>query len=152
MKINFLILIFTLLISQIRSKTLDETILDQSYGYTSESTQIHLNGQDIDSISIKTFSLTSNVEVIHLENNKLTRLENGLFNGLSKLRELWLESNQIVAIDNKVFVGLNNLETVCLYGNPISSLFPSLVKTLCSTNPKCNIKISENCQRNSTSN
>ena len=41
--------------------------------------------------------------------------------------------------------GLTNLEYVNLANNPISSIQPSYVKQLCSTNPKCKIFLNVSC-------
>ena len=110
-----------------------------------------ISESSIESIDINTFNSYNKLENLYLQDNKLKQLEYGLFNHLLNLKELWLESNNIVSIDRNVFVGLNKLEKVCLSDNPISLLFPSNIKPLCDSNPNCNIKINENCIKDTTS-
>ena len=123
----------------------------QKYGFKIDSNEIDLSESSIDSMDVNTFKGYNNLEILYLEDNKLKQLEYGLFNHLLNLKELWLESNNIVSIDRNVFVGLNKLEKVCLSDNPISLLFPSNIKPLCDSNPNCNIKINENCIKDTTS-
>jgi len=52
---------------------------------------------------------------------------------------LWLDNNNLISLDRNIFIGLLNLVYVSLKSNPISLLQPSLVKQLCSTNPRCTI-------------
>jgi Leucine-rich repeat (LRR) protein len=145
----FLVACFTQLSSSVG---INQSILIETYLYEIDSIEIDLSRRSIDSIDINTFKGYSKLEKLFLEDNKLKKLEYGLFNHLSNLRELWLESNIIVSIDRNVFVGLNLLQKVCLNDNPISIMFPSNIKPLCDTNPNCNIKINENCLKDTTSN
>jgi Leucine-rich repeat (LRR) protein len=145
----FLVACFTQLSSSVG---INQSILIETYLYEIDSIEIDLSRRSIDSIDINTFKGYSKLEKLFLEDNKLKKLEYGLFNHLSNLRELWLESNIIVSIDRNVFVGLNLLQKVCLNDNPISLMFPSNIKPLCDTNPNCNIKINENCLKDTTSN
>jgi Leucine-rich repeat (LRR) protein len=131
---------------------INQSILIETYLYEIDSIEIDLSRRSIDSIDVNTFKGYNKLEKLFLEDNKLKKLEYGLFNHLSNLRELWLESNIIVSIDRNVFVGLNLLQKVCLNDNPISIMFPSNIKPLCDTNPNCNIKINENCLKDTTSN
>jgi len=126
-------------------------ILFQEYNYNNNSKIIDLSNKSLDKIDINTFKGLINLESLYLNDNKIKQLENGLFNQLYNLRELWLESNKISSIDRDIFVGLNKLQKVCLSDNPISLMFPSIIKPLCDTNPNCNIKINENCIKDTTS-
>ena len=144
----FLVACFTQLSSSVG---INQSILIETYLYEIDSIEIDLSRRSIDSIDINTFKGYSKLEKLFLEDNKLKKLEYGLFNHLSNLRELWLESNIIVSIDRNVFVGLNLLQKVCLSDNPISLMFPSNIKPLCDTNLNCNIKINENCLKDTTS-
>ncbi len=147
-----LFILFSSMFSQFSSPIgINQSILIETYLYEIDSIEIDLSRRSIDSIDINTFKGYSKLEKLFLEDNKLKKLEYGLFNHLSNLRELWLESNFIISIDRNVFVGLNLLQKVCLNGNPISLMFPSNIEPLCDTNPNCNIKINENCLKDTTS-
>jgi hypothetical protein len=146
---KILLLLFILkLTSSIR---INQSLLIEKYGYDIDSIEIDLSESSIESIDINTFKGYGKLEKLFLEDNKINRLENGLFNHLLNLNELWLESNIITSVDENLFVGLNNLEKVCFSKNPISFLFPSKVKLLCNTNPKCKILINE-CEKDSPGN
>ena len=150
---NILIINFFLvcIIKLTSSVGINQSILIETYKYEIDSIEIDLSNRSIDSIEINTFKGYNKLEKLFLEDNKLRKLEYGLFNHLSNLRELWLESNIIISIDRNVFEGLNLLQKVCLNDNPISLMFPNNIKPLCDTNPNCNIKINENCIKDTTS-
>lgn len=114
-----------------------------------ESTHIDLKGQSIDEIDLFTFDGLNRLEILNLEDNKLIKIEKNLFNGLNQLKLLSLESNKIIEIDKTVFNGLDNLELVCLNNNPVSNMFPTLLTSLCETNSKCDLKISQKCNETS---
>jgi Leucine-rich repeat (LRR) protein len=151
MNIIIITFFFVCIIKLTSSVGINQSILIETYQYEIDSIEIDLSNRGIDSIDINTFKGYNKLEKLFLENNKLRKLEYGLFNHLSNLRELWLESNFIISIDRNVFVGLNLLQKVCLNGNPISLIFPSNIEPLCDTNPNCNIKINENCLKDTTS-
>jgi len=56
----------------------------------------------------------------------------------------------LISIDKDAFLGLNNLELVCLNDNPLQELFPNQLTTLCDSNPKCTLRISDKCKRQAT--
>lgn len=93
---------------------LNQTIIFETFGYSSDSTYIDLNSLGIDSIESSTFDGLHKLEVLHLQNNKLKRINKDIFKDLIQLRELSLESNELVAIDKSSFLNLNNLQHVCL--------------------------------------
>jgi len=140
-----------LLIGNILSKTLNKSILIDEFGYATDSVLIDLSFESIDSIDLNTFNEYVKLEELYLQENKLSKLEAGLLSNLVNLRQSWLESNFLVSIDKNIFNGLNNLELVCLSNNPISTLFSSHIASLCSSsNPKCQIKPLDKCQRKET--
>ncbi len=120
-------------------------MLFQKYGYNINSVEIDLSEKSIDKIYINTFKGLNNLELLNLEENFIDRLDYGLFSDLLNLKEIWLQSNRIKSIDINIFVGLNKLEKVCLNDNPINNMFPTSIKPLCYSNPKCNININEKC-------
>ncbi len=130
---------------------LNQTVLFDLFGYSAESVYIDLERESIDIINLSTFNGLQYLEELHLQDNKIKRIEKDHFKDLIHLRELWLESNTIISIDKDAFSGLNNLELVCLNDNPIVELFANQLDTLCDSNPKCVIKITEKCQRKLTS-
>ena len=139
------LIVISISVRSIKSRSLNQSILFNEFGYSFNSIEIDLSRKSINSIDSKTFQGLHNLEVLYLEDNKLTKLENDLFKNLINLKEIWLEHNGLVSIDKNIFVGLNNLERVCLYDNPISTIFPTEVQLLCETNPKCLLSISEKC-------
>jgi len=147
---KILLFLISFLALQISAKDLNQSVLLQIYGYSFDTVRIDLSQQSIDYIEINTFKDFKKLEILHLEDNKIERIEAGLFTGLDNLRELWLETNKIVSIDKKIFQGLNELELVCMKNNPISALFPTNLRPLCDTNPKCTIKITESCSKKTT--
>ena len=76
-----------------------------------------------------------------LTRNKLTQIEASIFSRMTQLSVLDLSNNNLISIERQSFLGTLNLEEVYLGNNPISSILPSYVKRLCSTNPKCRILI-----------
>ena len=148
----YIFLIITLTIFKaIQSRALNKSILIEQFGYSLNSDYIDLSGQNIDLIDVNTFDGFDQLEELYLEKNKINKIENGLFNKLTKLRELWLESNAIVSIDRNSFFGSNDLELVCLSKNPVSVLFPNSLASICETNKKCVVKITEICIRKESS-
>ena len=130
-----------------RAKILNKVSLTEEYGYSTDSVYIDLSRKNIESIDSAAFFDFKKLEVLHLDMNNLTKIEVGTFNGLLKLRELWLEVNQIVSVPRSMVNGLNNLELLCISDNPISVYNPAQISTLCTTNSKCEIKVSVKCPR-----
>ena len=87
------------------------------------------------------FSDLKQLTYLILYDNRLTNLSSSLFSGLTSLRVINLGKNNILSIDRLVFVGLLNLQLVYLNSNPISLYLPSIVLSLCQTNPLCVIQI-----------
>ncbi len=56
----------------------------------------------------------------------------------------------LISIDKDALSGLNKLEIVWLNDNPLQELFPDQLAFLCDSYPKCVLKITEKCQRQST--
>jgi len=130
---------------------LNQTILFETFGYSSDSTYIDLNSLGIDSIESSTFNGLHQLEVLHLQNNKLKRINKDIFKDLIQLRELSLESNELVAIDKSSFLNLNNLQHVCLNNNPITTLFPTdLLTFICINHINCTVSLADKCIRNYT--
>jgi hypothetical protein len=150
-----LIIVLVLLLIRINVDCieLNQTILFETFGYSSDSTYIDLNSLGIDSIESSTFDGLHQLEVLHLQNNKLKRLNKDTFKDLIQLRELSLESNELVAIDKSSFLNLNNLQLVCLNNNPITTLFPTdLLTFVCTNHINCTVSIADKCMRNYTLN
>ena len=134
----------------VNGRELNQKNLFESFGYSSESLHIDLNGQSIDSIDSSTFNGLDKLEILNLEDNKIMKIQSGLFKELTNLKKISLESNNIISLDKSAFIGLKNLETVCLSGNPISHMFPSELTSLCSANQKCVLSITEKCSQKLT--
>jgi hypothetical protein len=132
-------------VSLIKAIQLNQTNLINEFGYSINSNSINLSSRSIDSIEVNTFVGFSNLKVLYLQKNKLSRLTEPIFKSIFNLKEVWLEENNIISLSKDSFVGLVNLEKICLNDNPISSLFPASLATLCSTNPNCEVKITEKC-------
>lgn len=132
-------------INKINCIQLDQKLLFESYGYSKDSTAIDLTDQNIDSIEPNTFEFLTNLEYLNFKNNKLTRIDSRLFKNLSNLKVLNLESNSIISFEKTSLIGLNNLEQVCIFNNPVSIMFANTIKDICSTNPRCTLKIKEPC-------
>jgi len=152
MKTLIINIILTCIFQLVSAIEINQSLLIQKYGYSIDSIEIDLSVNSIDKIDINTFKGFKKLEKLFLDNNKIKQLEYSLFNHLENLKEVWLESNNIISIDKNVFVGLNKLELVCFNDNPISYYFPHMIKRLCDTNPKCNIKIKEKCIKDIPSN
>ena len=148
----------------IDSTELNRKVLDSLYGFTlSYASSLNLCCKEFTTIHNNTFTGLANVQILVLAANHLTRLDSSTFTGLTsltklelysnnltrleadtfsaltKLQTLSLHMNQLTAIDRQVFIGLINLNAVYLRSNPISTILPSYVTKLCSTNPKCTI-------------
>ncbi len=139
------LIISFLYVSSIEAIQLNQTNLINEFGYSINSSVINLSSRSIDSIEVNTFVGFSNLKVLYLQKNKLSRLTEPIFKSIFNLKEVWLEENNIISLSKDSFVGLVNLEKICLNDNPISSLFPASLSTLCSTNPNCEVKITEKC-------
>ncbi len=148
--LKFIVVLTSLTIDKINGRLLNKTILFETFGYSIESTHIDLNGQSIDEIDLFTFDGLNHLEILNLEDNKITKIEKNLFNGLTQLKLLSLESNKIIEIEKSVFNGLDSLELVCLNDNPVANMFPALLTSLCDTNSKCILKISQKCNQTLT--
>ena len=147
-KLIFLFIYLNILFSSKNCKEINQTVLFNEYGYSFDSELIDLKSKSIDVIDLSTFKGLNKLEVLYLDDNSITSLVNGLFKDLVNLKEIWLEDNSLISINKNIFVGLNNLELVCFKNNPIATLYPTITQRLCDSNPKCNIKIFENCIRN----
>jgi hypothetical protein len=142
----YLQLIFLLATSGVFSVPLNQSILINTYGFSLTSTEINLSGKSIDKIDANTFIGFTKLEVLNLNDNKISSIDDALLKSLPNLREFWVESNFIITVDRNAFVGLTNLKKVCLWDNPVSTNFPTILTGICSTNPECELKISEKCE------
>jgi Leucine-rich repeat (LRR) protein len=102
---------------------------------------LELRDNQLSSLEPETFNSLTNLQRLFLNSNSLTQIETSIFSNLKRLIFLNLSDNKLISIDRQSFVGLTNLEMVNLGNNPISSILPSFVMRLCSTNSNCRINI-----------
>jgi Leucine-rich repeat (LRR) protein len=147
-KMNLIKAILVLLSSVeiLKAVVLDKTVLINQFGYNIDSTIIDLHNKGIESVSATTFSDYKNLEVLYLDGNNIGKIETGTFTGLTKMRIIWVENNSILSIPKSVLSGLNELEQFCIAKNPISEFNPTQLATLCATNKKCVLEITNQCR------
>ena len=75
-----------------------------------ESTDKHLNSNQIEQIETNGFQGLDNLEELNLSENKLTKIDSNSFQHFNNLKKLDLKENQIEQIDLNGFRRLKNLK------------------------------------------
>ncbi|KAI8506597.1 Leucine-rich repeat-containing protein 15 [Branchiostoma belcheri] len=88
----------------------------------SDTTDIFLSYNNIQSLSHADFSNLTSLRSLFLSNNNISSLPAGVFSHLTRLFELYLSNNHIADLPDGVFSHLTSLEHLDLSNNNISSL------------------------------
>jgi Leucine-rich repeat (LRR) protein len=118
-----------------------QSIEANTFSNLNDLVTLELRDNQLSSLEHGTFDSMTNLKRLFLNSNNLTQIETSMFSNLKKLTFLNLSNNKLISIDRLSFLGLANLEMVNLGNNPISSMLPSFVMRLCSTNSNCKINI-----------
>jgi Leucine-rich repeat (LRR) protein len=103
---------------------------------------LYLQNNKINYIPFNSLQNLKKLEHINLKNNQINDIQNSTtFDGLISIKELNLEKNSLNNFGEKVLSNVK-IRKLCISDNPISILFPSFIKTLCSN---CKINIFESC-------
>lgn len=103
---------------------------DGLFSLTDELTNLDLNLNGIQEISVKAFSGLFKLKSLYLNKNNLTHLEVGVFDDLEALEDLNLEFNQLRIMEGSYFANNLNLHTISLSNNKILSIMPHLFNHL----------------------
>ena len=89
---------------------------------------LYLNDSNILTVENHTFNGLSVLEELHLENNRIKVLQGDEFHGLNALKKLFLQNNLLRTINNSTFNGLGSLKVLSLHGNQLVD-FPAWTLT-----------------------
>ncbi|XP_053203671.1 toll-like receptor 6 [Panonychus citri] len=87
-----------------------------------DATELHLDGNDIPSLSSHTFIGRKYMKILHLNNSNIYTINNRTFNGLIALEVLNLSHNRLITLHGYEFERLVNLTELYLDHNRISTI------------------------------
>ena len=87
-----------------------------------DSTEIYLDGNDINELRSHNFIGRKNLKTLYLNNSNILKVENHTFNGLSILEELHLEDNRLKVLQGDEFHGLKSLKKLFLNNNLLQTI------------------------------